>query len=101
MTTNGKKSRIGIIGTGQIGKMHLDRYRPIEDAEIVAVADINEAEAQRVAAKYNVPSVYTDYRELLKREDIDAVDVCLHNVLHRPVTVAALETGKHVFCEKP
>jgi predicted dehydrogenase len=103
MTTSGKKGRVrvGIIGTGQIGKLHLERYRQIAGAEIVAVADINEGEARRVAAKLNIPHVYTDFRELLSRDDIDAVDVCLHNVLHRPVTVAALEAGKDVFCEKP
>lgn len=96
-----EKVRIGMIGTGQIAKMHLDHYQHIEGAEIVAAADINAAEVNRVAAKYSIPSVYTDYHELLKRDDIDAVDVCLHNVLHRPATVAALEAGKHVYCEKP
>ncbi len=100
MTTE-KKIRIGMIGTGQIAKLHLERYQAIPGAEIVAATDINEAEAQRAAAKFNIPSVYTDYHEMLKRDDIDAVDVCLHNVLHRPATVAALEAGKHVFCEKP
>src|SRR5438445_336120 len=79
--------RIGVIGTGQIGKRHLSNYQEIEDAEIVAVADLNEPEAQRVAALHNIPNVYTDYRELLKRDDIQAVDVCLHNVLHRPEDV--------------
>jgi len=97
----GDKVRIGIIGVGQIGKHHLDRYRKIEDAEIVALADINEAEAQRVSQVYGIPNVYTDFRKLLERDDIVAVDVCLHNNLHRPVTVAALEAGKHVYCEKP
>jgi predicted dehydrogenase len=45
--------------------------------------------------------VYTDYRDLLQRDDIEAVDICLHNNLHRPVAVAAMEAGKHVYCEKP
>ncbi|MFC1976637.1 Gfo/Idh/MocA family protein, partial [Chloroflexota bacterium] len=67
----------------------------------VAVADVNEAEAQRVSKVYSIPDVYTDFRQLLERDDIEAVDVCLHNNLHRPVTVAALEAGKHVYCEKP
>jgi predicted dehydrogenase len=103
LSSNGKRDRvrIGVIGTGQIGKLHLGNYQKIEDTEIVAVADLNEAEAKRVALLYNIPNAYTDYRELLKRDDIQAVDVCLHNVLHRPVTVAALEAGKHVYCEKP
>jgi predicted dehydrogenase len=98
----GDKVRIGIIGVGQIGKHHLNIYgQKVEDARIVAIADINEAEAQRVSQVYDIPSVYTDFRELLKRDDIEAVDVCLHNNLHMPVTVAALEAGKHVYCEKP
>src|SRR5262245_35076753 len=92
---------IGIIGTGQIGKHHINEYSKISGANIVAVADINEAEAQRVADQYHIPMVYTDFRELLRRDDILAVDVCLHNNLHMPMTVAALEAGKHVYCEKP
>ena len=97
----GREIRIGIIGVGQIGKAHFKRYAEITDAKIVAIADINTAEAQRVADQYNISDVYTDYKELLHRDDIEAVDVCLHNNLHRPVTVASLQAGKHVFCEKP
>lgn len=93
--------RIGVIGVGQIGKHHLENYSKIPNANIVAVADVNEAEARRVAEKYNIPDVYTNFHDLLRREDIEAVDVCLHNNLHMPMTVAALEAGKHVYCEKP
>ena len=96
-----RKIRIGIIGVGIIGKSHLEKYSKIEGAEIVAVCDVNEQEARNVAEKYNVPSVYTDFREMLQRDDIEAVDVCLHNNFHEPVTIAALEAGKHVYCEKP
>jgi predicted dehydrogenase len=96
-----KTVRIGIIGAGQIGKAHLRRYRDIPEAEIVALADINASEAQRVAAAHDIPNVYTDFREMLVRDDIAAVDVCLHNNLHRPATVAAFSAGKHVYCEKP
>jgi predicted dehydrogenase len=95
------KIRIGVIGVGQIGKSHLNNYQKIEGAELVAVADINEAEAKRVGEVYHIPNVTTDFRQLLQREDIQAVDVCLHNNFHMPVTVAALQAGKHVYCEKP
>jgi predicted dehydrogenase len=95
------KIKIGCIGVGQIGKHHLDNYAKIEGAELVALADIDEAELNRVGDYFEVPYRTTDFRELLVREDIDAVDVCLHNNLHMPVTVAALEAGKHVYCEKP
>jgi predicted dehydrogenase len=93
--------RIGLIGAGQRGQNHLETYQQIPGAEIVAIADISEALTQRVAAEFKIPNVYTDYRDLLKRDDIEAVDICLHNNLHRPVAVAAMEAGKHVYCEKP
>ena len=93
--------RIGLIGAGQRAQQHLEDYQDIPGAEIVAVADINEALAQRVAAKFKIPHVYTDYHDLLQRDELEAVDICLHNHLHRPVAVAAMEAGKHVYCEKP
>ena len=96
-----KKIRIGCIGVGQIGKHHLENYSTIEQAEIVAIADINEAELNQVGDKYSIPNRFADFRKLLERDDLDAVDVCLHNNLHMPVTIASFEAGKHVYCEKP
>lgn len=93
--------RIGIIGVGQIGKNHLKRYVDIPGLRVVAAADLEEAELTRVADQYGIESRYSDFRAILERDDIVAVDVCLHNNLHAPVTIAALEAGKHVYCEKP
>ena len=96
------KLKVGIIGTGIIGKSHVRGYQSMQnDVEIVAVADIDESEAQRVAQEYDIPHVFSDYRDLLKIDEIDSVDVCLPNFLHAPITIAALEAGKHVYCEKP
>lgn len=95
------KVKLGIIGVGQIGKNHLRTYAKIAGAEIVAAADINETELARVADEFDIPNTYTDFRELLKRDDLAAVDVCLHNNFHMPVTTAVLESGKHAYCEKP
>lgn len=93
--------RIGLIGAGQISGIHQAAYAKIPDAQMVAIADINESAARAAAEAHQIPNVYTDFREMLLRDDIDAVDVCLHNNFHRPATEAALEAGKHVYCEKP
>lgn len=96
-----EKIRIGIIGCGQIAQQHMDAYAKIPEAEMVAFADLNEDAARKSADKYCAQHVYRDFRELLKRDDLHAVDVCLHNNFHMPVTVAVLEAGKHAYCEKP
>ncbi len=93
--------RIGVIGVGQIAKHHLEAYSHIEGAQVVAAADINGEELARVAERFGIERTYNSFRDLLAQEDIQAVDVCLHNNLHAPVTIAALEAGKHVYCEKP
>ena len=93
--------RIGMIGVGQIAQAHLKNYSKIEGADIVAAADIDAERLKNSAEKFNIPHTYSNFRELLKRDDIQAVDVCLHNNFHMPMTVAALEAGKDVYCEKP
>jgi predicted dehydrogenase len=90
-----------VIGCGQIAQKHFAAYAAIPEAELVACADLNEAAARKSAAEYQIPHCYQRYEELLQRDDIDAIDVCLHNNLHRPVTLAAFAAGKHVYCEKP
>lgn len=93
--------RIGIIGVGQIGKSHLRKYAKIPGVRLVAAADINAEELARVAAEFAIPHTTTSFRDLLRRDDLDAVDVCLHNNYHAPVANAVLESGKHCYCEKP
>ena len=101
MAKEEKPIRVGIIGTGQIAQTHMKNYSALAGVEMVACADIDEGAARRLAETYKIPHVYRDYREVLSRGDIDAVDICLHNNYHMPATVAALEEGKHVYCEKP
>jgi len=97
-----ERIKVGVIGVGQIGKGHVKRYSKIDSAEIVAIADVNESEAKRVAEEEaGGARVFTDFREMLKLDEVRAVDVCLHNNLHAPVAIAAMEAGKDVYCEKP
>jgi len=96
-----KRIRCGIIGTGMIGKAHIARYKEVAEAEVIAVADLREDEAQRVAQANDIPHVFRDYKQLLAMEEIDLVDVCLPNALHCPVTCDVLKAGKHAYCEKP
>ncbi|HMJ55768.1 MAG TPA: Gfo/Idh/MocA family oxidoreductase [Polyangiaceae bacterium] len=93
--------RLGIVGTGRVGESRMKAYDALPGARVVACADVNEAAARRVAEAYGVADVYANFRDLLARDDIDAVDVCLHNNFHMAVAVAALAAGKHVHCEKP
>lgn len=92
---------IGAIGCGGIASGHLPAYRDVEGIDTVAVCDINEEAARARAEEFNVPAVYTDWRELLTDERVDAVSVLLPHHLHRDVAVAAAEAGKHVLTEKP
>lgn len=96
-----EKVKVGLIGAGQIGGFHLDGYENIDAADVLAVADIDEQKAESVADKYGIKNFYTDYRELLENEEIEAVDVCVHNNLHAPIVIDSLEAGKEVFSEKP
>ena len=96
-----KKLKVGVIGCGSISEHHLNGYANIDGVEIYALCDINEKNLKDRAAKYGVEKTYTDYNEMLKLEELDAVSVCTWNAAHKECTVAALKAGKHVLCEKP
>lgn len=93
--------QVGIIGVGQIGKQHLETYSSMPNVHVSAIAGRDPQKKQAVALEYAIPYWTTDYHTLLERDDVQAVSVCLHNNLHMPVSIAALQAGKHVFCEKP
>jgi predicted dehydrogenase len=98
-----KPLKIGLIGTGGIVRFaHLNPgWLAVPDVEIVAACDIHEETARKLAADFNIPHVFTDFRDLLKLDEIDAVDICTPNKVHTPAVLAALKAGKHVLCEKP
>lgn len=97
-----KKIRVCLIGCGRAGMIHAKSYAGlVSGAELWAVCDVSEESAEAAGKAFGVKYVYTDYREVLKNDEIDAVVVVTPTRFHRDVVVAAANAGKHVFCEKP
>lgn len=92
---------VGIIGVGQIGTQHLETYLSMPNVRVVGIAGHDPGRTEAVANRYGIPFWTTEYKSLIDQESIQAVSVCLHNNLHMPVSVAALQANKHVYCEKP
>ena len=98
------KLKIGIIGCGGIANgKHMPSLAKLASVEMVAFCDIIVERAQAAAEKYGAAGarVYADYKELLAQEDVDVVHVCTPNSSHAEITIASLEAGCHVNCEKP
>ena len=98
-----KLVRVGVLGCGAISeRLHVPDVATCGDGVLVALCDANRAKAQELADRWSPDAaVYTDYKELLKKEALDAVIVTLPNVLHGPATIDALKAGCHVMVEKP
>lgn len=97
-----KKIRIGLIGAGNIGNVHLQEFGKLKDqCEFTAITDAYLPLAGQRAAQYGIPVVASSPEELIMREDVDAVIVAVPNQAHAPLTIFALEQGKHVLVEKP
>lgn len=98
----GNKIKVAIIGVGGISNEHIKGYLALPDeVELYAFCDINEKTLKEKGEKYGIKRLFTDYNEMLKDEAIDAVSVCTWNSEHAPATIAALNAGKNVLCEKP
>ena len=101
MANQTTKVRAAVIGLGWPGIQHLKGYVADPRSEVVAVCDLDKGHAKKVASEYKIPRVYTDHLKMLENSDVDAVSVCLPNFLHAPISIDALNAGKHVLCEKP
>ena len=95
------KVRLGIIGVGNIAECHINGYLHNPDVELYAFCDINEKRLKAKGEKYGVTRLFTDKDEMLKLKEIDAVSVCTWNAAHAECSIAALNAGKNVLCEKP
>jgi len=91
--------RVGVIGTGFIGVVHVETLRRLGNVEVVAIADVNEPDKK--AERLSVKTGYADYREMIEHENLDAVHLCTPNRLHLEQATFAIEMGVSVLCEKP
>jgi predicted dehydrogenase len=93
--------KVGVIGVGGIAVTHMPGWAASEHTEVVTGCDINETILQKWGKQHQVARLVTDPTELIRDPGIDIIDICTPNNYHAPVTIAALEAGKHVLCEKP
>ena len=100
---NGKKVKVGIIGTGWIAEAHAVGYKQMEDVEIVAAADLVPGKAEKFCKDNGLEGVrcYESGHAMLEAEELDAVSICTYNCQHAPCAIDALEHGVHVMLEKP
>src|SRR5262245_14498434 len=97
-----KKVRVAVVGAGAVAQVnHIPAYVRTEGVEIHAVCDIDLEKAKRVAQRFGIPEATDSHEQLFRSNSFDAVDICVPNHLHAPISVAALNAGKHVLCEKP
>lgn len=97
-----KKVRIGLIGAGNIAREHLKSYAELDNVEIAAICDINEKRLNNTANDFGIANRYASVEAMLAAEkELDAADVCVWNCNHAKCTLAALNAGLHVLCEKP
>jgi predicted dehydrogenase len=92
--------RAGVVGLG-IGRQHIRAYLDAPDCDVTAICDIDEAALAAAAEEFGVPSTFTDAQALFDSGLIDVVSIAVPNAFHAPLTIAALEAGLHVLCEKP
>lgn len=94
---------VGVVGAGSVNiatSAHLPAIQMVRELELKALCDVNEAGVKALAQRYGVDA-YTDYGAMLKREDIQMIQVCTPDYLHAEHTIKAAEAGKHVLCQKP
>lgn len=93
-------TRVAVIGVGNMGKNHARVYAELSRCELVAVSDVNEESARQLGQRHHCKH-YTDYAEMIEKEELDAVSVCVPTGMHKEVATACIESGLHVLLEKP
>ena len=97
-----KKLKLGVIGTGRIGKVHISTLvQSVPQAEVVAIADINLISANDVAKAHGIAAVFSNYMDVINNPEVEAVVICSPTDTHAQYIIDAAKAGKHIFCEKP
>lgn len=96
-----KKLKVGVIGTGFIGKQHIEAIRRIPGTEVCAIADSNLNMAKSVSEQLFIQNYYQDYKEMLKDEVIDIIHNCTPSAMHYVINKDVIASGKHIYCDKP
>jgi predicted dehydrogenase len=97
-----EKLKIGVIGLGWVSQIfHLPTLKKLGDVEITAICDRDKSKAKYIGEKFGIAKTYTDYEEMLSKEDLNAVDICTPTDSHKNISMAALQKGLDVFVEKP
>lgn len=96
-----KEIMLGVIGVGMIGSKHVRDFQNLPDCQVISIADIDEQALHRHAEEFAVANAFTNYKDLLSMEEIDAVVICAPPYLHEEICIKALNSDKHVLCEKP
>ncbi len=92
--------KVGLVGCGGISGAHLPAWVKMEGAEVVAICDVRQEMIDKYD-KYNIPGKYLDFDEMLEKEELDILDICLPTYLHADYSIKAMEKGINVICEKP
>ncbi len=93
--------RVGVIGTGFGAQVHLPSFAALPEFEIAAICGRNGAKVEMIADAYDIRNTFTDYRDLITCNAVDAVTIAMPPALHHPAAIAAITAGKHLLCEKP
>lgn len=95
------KVRIGIIGAGGFANTHMERFNELDNVEVVAAMRRNSEALSHFQQRWDIPNVFTDHKEMLEMEGLDAVDIITPTDSHKQLTLDAIAAGKHVLCDKP
>jgi predicted dehydrogenase len=96
-----KRLKTAVVGTGFMGRVHLEALRRVEWVDVVAIAGRELEPAKKLGAGFGIERAVSDYRELIADPEIDAIHICTPNASHFQISKDAMLGGKHVLCEKP